>query len=725
MRTVNQATQDAWSEISYTKKRIYLPELEESIDDEHISSMSMEEAISDTENLFFVGCISTKVDITLNDYTEDIDLQDIEIYVQKGNTTELKVFTGKIYTAEIDGSNNTMKVVCYDAMYRIFNADVTTWYDELQFPMTMASFRASFFNRFSITEKTATLINDSFIVERTIGGETGSDAILGRDIIRPLCEANAVLGHINYDGEMEYLFPTSNEREVEIDEVSSMTKEDYTTALIDKVIVREDEQDIGTISGIGSNAYIVEGNMFFLGLSRADLQAIADNFYNALDSISFQPVESEQMYNPIYELGDLITVPDGFGNEYTTIILERKTDFDRETVKAQGLKEYSMAASYSNESLIKLMGKANRLYRDIEETRSTITDVAQGLQTEIRQTAAGIEVQIQDLQSQIDGEIEYYEREGTPTLLNYPYWDFTSAFVCDGTKKCADIYNDNMTEGGNQYPHFYYSETDRRNHQRDLVFDNLNAVSYRFNYVDNEWIWQEIADSETSVILSRLSELEATAEYLQSEYAQISFELEDGYYTKNQTNSLIQQSASSITQSVSTTYQTKSAMGDYYTKNQTDSKITQTSSSIMGQVSQNYAGKTGGSANSFSYELTSSKFELKANGNVVFKATSSGIETLAMEGTSLYVNGVHTRDLEVTGSLDSASFRINGKSVRNYGITSVSESWYAFASSSLPLTYSAAAGGYVFSYAPVLVSKSISATRIDTSTPLLTKILAT
>ena len=650
MRTVNQATQDAWSEISYTKKRIYIPGLSSSIDDEYIGSMTMKEAISDTENLFFVGCISTKVDITLNDYTEDIDGQDIEIYVQKGNTEELKVFTGKIYKAEVDGSNNTMKVVCYDAMYRIFNADVTTWYDELELPMSMASFRASFFERFNIAQKSATLIRDSFLVERTIGGESGSDAILGRDIIKPLCEANAVLGHINYDGEMEYLFPTANEREVELDEVSSMTKEDYTTALIDKVIVREDEQDIGAVSGTGTNAYIVEGNMFFLGLSAAELQTIADNFLDALDSVSYQPIESVQMYNPIYELGDLITVPDGFGNEYTTIILERETDFDRETVKAKGLEEYSMAASYSNDSLIKLRGKANRLYRDIEETRSTITDVARGLQTEIRQTAEGIEVQIQDLQRQIDGEIEDYEREGTPTLLNYPYWDFTSAFVCDGTKKCDAIYNDNMTEGGNQYPHFYYSETDRRNHQRDLVFDNLNAVSYRFNYVDGQWIWQEIADSETSVILSRLSTLEATAETLQSEYTEISLDLSGNYYTKVQTDSKISQSASAITLAVSQTYATKNDTTNASNPNSLKAQLNVQAGLISAKASQ-----TGGSASTFAYELTPTKFVLKANNKTVLSCDSNGLNVEGNIASSSTISGARLVGCTLDGNTTMAN----------------------------------------------------------------------
>ena len=201
MRTVNNSTKTAWNTISYTKIRIYLPNLNTSISNEYISSISLEEAISDADNMFFVGCVSSKVQITLNNYSTNLHLQPIEIYCQKGTTTELKVFTGKIYTCDVDGKNNTCKIIAYDALYRIFNADVTAWYDGLSFPMTMKAFRDSFFERFSVTQKAATLLNDSMLVENTIGGEQ----ILGRDIIKPICEANVCFGHIDYDGKMTYL----------------------------------------------------------------------------------------------------------------------------------------------------------------------------------------------------------------------------------------------------------------------------------------------------------------------------------------------------------------------------------------------------------------------------------------------------------------------------------------------------------------------------------------
>lgn len=713
MRSVNQETQTAWSQISYTKVRIYLPSLSMSIPDEKIGDIQLTESISDADNLFFVGCISSKVDITLNDFTLDIHLNAIEIYAQKEDTTELKIFTGKIYTADIDGRNNTMKVVAYDALYRIFNADVKDWYDGLSLPMTMKSFRDSFFSHFNVTQNETTLINDDFIVNRSIGGEE----ILGRDIIKPLCEANVVFGHIDHNGNFSYISVSNYNRTVALAEVSDMVKTDYVTEGIDKVIIRMDEEDIGAVSGYGANAYIIEGNMFFYGLSAAELQTVADVIFGELEGFTFQPLESVEMYNAIYELGDLITVPDGFGNSYQTIILNRTTDLQRESIQSKGLSEYSQAASYSNTSLIALLGKTNRLYRDIEETRSTITDIERGLQTEIRQTAEGIEIQIADLQSQIDGETAYYEREtGAPTLLNYPYWDFTTSIPCNNTIRTAPIYTENMGPDGEEYPHFTYTETDRKNHRSDLVYVDDTNLAYRFVLENGVWYWKEIADSEYTQVLSRLATLEATAEQLTSEYSELSLTLSNGYYTKVETDSKITQSATQIQTTVSATYTTKTETQNLQSQitqtansitsevtratnaeGQLSSRITQNANAITAKVSS-----SGGSSSSFAWELNTTNFRLLSNNEEVFKCNSSGV-TVKGTITGSTINGGIINGATLQGSLtmaDTAEFNrmnVNNLYLRGASGSCVFErptSFYAF-SSAPTMVYKSEFGGYV------------------------------
>lgn len=703
MRTVNQATQDAWSEISYTKVRLYLPELNMNIPSGNIASISLHEAISDTDNLLFVGCVSSELNITLNDFDTDIHLDSIQVFVQKGSTTESKVFTGKIYTADYDGRTNSMKVVAYDDLYRVFNKDVTEWYQGLEFPMSFKNFRDSFFTHCGVTQAVVTLPMDSITVNESIGGEV----ILGRDIIKPICEANAVFGHLNYEGVFEYITLTNYNREIDITEVSSMVSADYTTSAIDKVIVRTDEEDIGSISGSGSNAYIIEGNMFFLGMGVSELQNVADTIYSILSGFQFKPCESEEMYNFIYELGDKITVPDGFGNEVETIILDRTTDFQRETNTSRGLKEYSEAASYTNTSLIALLGKTNRLHRDIEETRSTITNVAAGLHSEIVQTAEGLEIEIENLQSQIDGEIEYFERSGTPTLTNYPAWDFTKSIPFDGTIKFDEIYNPDMTEvepgETGQYPHFVYTEQDYQDHLRDLVFDKQNAVSYRFVYDKDEeteqkvWYWQEIADSETAYILQQISELKITAEELSSDMTSVEATIGSQGLQIATNTSNITQTSNRITTEVN---RATAAEGNL------SSRITQNATDISAKVS---AERTN---SSFGWHLKSDKFELKSNNTVVFKCDSSGIDikgnaTFTGTVTASVINGGEINGATINGGTlngqytmgQAAKFsRINTTElyIGNYSKvnSTLTSTFYAF--SSMPtMKYSSELNGYV------------------------------
>ena len=648
MRTVNQATQDAWSEISYTSTRFYIPQLSSDIPKAKISSSRLHEAISDTDNLMFVGCISSELDLKINDFNTDIHLDGIRVFVNKTGGTEAKVYEGKIYTAEYDGRTNSMDVVAYDDLYRVFNKDMTDWYNSLDFTsLNQKNYRDAFFLECGLTVVETTLPFDSMPIRKTIGGET----ILGRDLIKPLCEANVRLGRINWDGKFEFtdVVSNANNRTVDIEEVSSMEKAKYITAPIDKVIIRTDEEDIGAVAGTGSNAYIIEGNMYFLGMNAAELQTIANTIYGILNGFQFQPASSEQMYNFIYELGDRITVPDGFGNNVQTILLERTTDFQREENSAKGLKEYSEAASYTNTSLVALLGKTNRLHRDIEETRSTITDVAAGLHSEIVQTAEGLEIEIEALQSQIDGEIEYFETTTTPTLTNYPAWDFTSAFKCDGTKKCADIYREDMTEidegETGQYPHFYYTEEDRQDHLRDLVFDSTNAVSYRFNYEKDEegnktWYWQEIADTETAYILQQISELKITAEELSSDMTSVEATIGSQGLQIATNTSNITQTASQLSAEVTRATASEGSLS---------SRITQNATSINAKVS-----KTGGNNSSFGWSLTDSSFDLYSNSSRVFRCNSSGIQ----------INGNGT----FTGTINASGGTIGGWNISNSGI---------------------------------------------------------
>ena len=595
MRTVNTATLEAWEEIAYTKRRIYLPSSAISIPDANISSINYTESISDESCMYFVGCVAGKVELTLENFTTDIHLDPIEIYVQRGNTTELKVFTGKVYTCDVDEATQTMKVVAYDHLYRIFNADLTEWYKNLTFPMTMGAFRNAFFTHFGVTQVSRTLLFDSLEIQDTIGG----DEILGRDIIKPLCEANCVFGHINENGEMDYFLPSNDARITTVEETSSFVKADYITALIDKVIVRGSNDDVGAVAGTGSNAYIIEGNMFFIGLTAATLSTIATTILNTINNIQFRPLECEIMYNPIYQLGDLITVYDADGNAYNSILLSRKTDFLRETDVAKGLKEYSNAASYSNDNVIKLRGRTNELSRTVSETISKIGYVEPGMtvMSTIDQKADEINDEIEQIWHTIDGSTTYYEGHGAPEFsmaedgtvtANYPAYDWTTSFPCNGTIQLDEIYNKEMTDTGTLYPHFWYTEQNLKDNMRALYVDLDTGNGYRFVLIDGVWQWNLIADSDFAILFNQITQIRQDGDSIDLEVTAQGVEIVDH-----------------------------------------ESRITTNTAAISTQATQISAKVNSRDHNgdsSFSWELEKDGFDVKANNSSVFKVNSNGAE---------------------------------------------------------------------------------------------------
>ena len=82
--------------------------------------------------------------------------------------------------------------------------------------------------------------------------------------------------------------------------------EDYEVQPISKVQIRQEENDIGAISGDGTNCYVVQDNFLLYGKSASELQEIAYNLYYAIKSISYTPFRAVLSGNLCLEVGDAV-----------------------------------------------------------------------------------------------------------------------------------------------------------------------------------------------------------------------------------------------------------------------------------------------------------------------------------------------------------------------------------------------------------------------------------
>lgn len=101
----------------------------------------------------------------------------------------------------------------------------------------------------------------------------------GAAVINCICEINGCMGHIDREVKFEYIYlePISAPDDISKSLYTSAAYEDYIVQPIDKLQIRQEEDDIGVIVGDGSNSYIIEDNFLVYGKSSAELTYIANN----------------------------------------------------------------------------------------------------------------------------------------------------------------------------------------------------------------------------------------------------------------------------------------------------------------------------------------------------------------------------------------------------------------------------------------------------------------
>lgn len=295
-------------------------------------------------------------------------------------------------------------IVAYDAMYDILNAEVSGWYNSLTFPMTLRQFRDSFCTYVGVEQEEITLINDDMTVEKTIDpGE-----LPGKTVIEAICEINGCFGHIGRNGKLRYvvleqmieglypaddLYPANDlypadpmgTTEVSPSNYISCQYEDFICQHIDKLQIRQEENDIGAISGTGNNCYIIEDNFLVYGKSAEDLQSIADNVLSVIGVVWYRPAQVEARGNPCLEVGDGILLHTTRETIYTYILQRTLKGIQalRDSYTAEGEEYRTGQVNGLQKQIIQLKGKSNVLTRTVEETRLELRDVNQNLSAQI------------------------------------------------------------------------------------------------------------------------------------------------------------------------------------------------------------------------------------------------------------------------------------------------------------------------------------------------------
>ena len=251
----------------------------------------------------------------------------------------------KVYSDTPTADRTCRDVVAYDALYDILSSDVTDWYNQIlpqkDSKVTLKQFRDSFFNHFGVEQEEVSLVNDEMIIEKTVevtASSSGSsdtaetstigETISGKEVLSCILEINGCMGNIGRVGKFRYVYLTQemqglypandlypaddlyprNPKSTSISKSQyiSAQYEDYIVRTIDKLQIREKENDIGVIVGDGKNTYVIEGNFLVYGKGTKELNEIGEKTLSKIKGIIYRPFSADCKGNPCLEVGDAV-----------------------------------------------------------------------------------------------------------------------------------------------------------------------------------------------------------------------------------------------------------------------------------------------------------------------------------------------------------------------------------------------------------------------------------
>lgn len=182
--------------------------------------------------------------------------------------------------------------------------------------------------------------------------------------------------------------------------------DDFLTERITQLQIRQEENDIGATAGTAGNTYIIEDNFLVYGMSAEELDTIAGKTLSVIGRISYRPFSADCIGNPCILLGEKVSL-NTKREIITSYVLQRTLKGIQgmhDALSSEGVENYCTEVNSLARSIIQLKGRTNVLTRTVDETNEKITDVEQGLSSEISHTAAQVAAEVKRA-SKAEGEL--------------------------------------------------------------------------------------------------------------------------------------------------------------------------------------------------------------------------------------------------------------------------------------------------------------------------------
>lgn len=294
----------------------------------HSESMNLSEGLVNSDSIEFVGCIASKFKIQVNNLKEDVKGKKLIVKIHTEGTEDepVTLFRGIVDSAVKQSNKRVKEITAYDELYTRGNTEVSAWYRSLIFPITLKDLRDSLFGYIGLEQVETSLPNDGVTIKKQYDPNT----LQALPVIKAICQINGAFGIVNREGKFDYrilgaiedglypgfypgldAFPGVSAGSLGLDNIDatdfsfykSVSYEEFKVKPVDKLTIRQSEDDPGVIYGSGTNNYIIQGNIFAYGLSQDVLLQIAANIYPNVQGFSYIPFRSENNGLPYLECG--------------------------------------------------------------------------------------------------------------------------------------------------------------------------------------------------------------------------------------------------------------------------------------------------------------------------------------------------------------------------------------------------------------------------------------
>ena len=360
----------------------------------------------------------------------------VRIDAESGAQTPVGVFLAE---KPVKASANVIKVTAYDRM-TLLDKDLSPWLREQQgaFPMTVKALVQAACAQCGVELAPGTLeaqVNTGYSVPAFY-----TDDLTGRQIIQWAAQAMCRFARMTPAGQLEFAWYTDHARsgigpgagsawtaldlsgqllatvdgeiwtfaQPQVGYYSgTLSYEDYTTAPIDKVQIKQTDDDVGVIyppDETGTNALVIQGNLLLTTQTADALRPVAQAIYDTMRGVTYTPLQvSIPLAADAPAPGEIITVTDAYGRTMQAYIMRRTISGQKVTLESTGNARRDGTSAVNNQKWQNLQGRVLEIQTSVDGLQITAADLAGGL--------ASLELTVDGLRTEVSGKLDGEEAQ--------------------------------------------------------------------------------------------------------------------------------------------------------------------------------------------------------------------------------------------------------------------------------------------------------------------------